>query len=144
LSFQWPVKILLVHPKASFLMRDRIIIAADCTILLNEGLGQQFRNGDSVIIGCPLLEDPHRMADKITLILNEAKAREIEVYTMEVPCCHAIHMMVLKAIKELGKDIKSKHYIVRVVSRKAEPYRPGIIDESMIKAEREAHGHSHH
>ncbi len=144
MSFQWPVKILLVHPKAPFLMRDRIIIAADCTVLLNEGLGQQFRNGDSVIIGCPLLEDPYRMADKVTLIVNEAKAREIEVYTMEVPCCHVIHMMVSKTIKELGKDIKSRHYIVRVASWRAEPYRPGIIDESMIKAEREAHGHNHH
>jgi len=125
-------------------MSERIIIAADCAALLDEGLGRRFRNGDSVIIGCPLLEDPYRMADKIALIMKETKAREVEVYTMEVPCCHAIHMMVSKTIKELGKDIKSRHYIVRVVSRRAEPYRPGMIDESMIKAEREAHGHSHH
>ena len=144
MSFQWPVKILLVHPKAPFLMGERIIISADCAALLNEELGRRFKNGDSVIIGCPLLEDPYRMADKIALIMKETKAMEVEVYTMEVPCCHAIHMMVLKATKELGKDIKSRHYIVRVASRRAEPYRPGMIDESMIKAEREAHGHSHH
>jgi len=143
LSFQWPVKILLVHPKAPFLMRERVIIASDCAALLNEELGQRFRNGESVIIGCPLLEDPYRMMDKIALIMGETKAEGVEVYTMEVPCCHAIHMMVSKVIKESGKDIKSKHYIVRVSSRRAEPYRPGLIDESMIRAEREAHGHGH-
>lgn len=144
MSFQWPVKILLVHPKAPFLMNERIIIAADCAALLNEELGQKFRNGGSVIIGCPLLEDAYKMADKIELIMNEARAREVEVYTMEVPCCHAIHMMVSKAIKDLGKDVKTRHYIVRVASRRAEPYRPGVVDESMIKAEREAHGYNHH
>ena len=144
MAFQWPVKILLVHPQAPFLTRDRIIIAADCAVLLNESLGERFRSGDSVIIGCPLLEDPYRLESKIALVIKETTANDVEVYTMEVPCCHAIHMMVSKAIKESKKNISSGHYIVRVSSRKAEPYRPGVIDESMIKAEREAHGHTHH
>lgn len=143
MGFQWPVKILLVHPKALFLTHNKITIAADCAVLLNESLSGRFRNGDSVIIGCPLLEDPYRLASKIALIMKESTAKEVEVYTMEVPCCHAIHMMVSKAIGESGKPINSKHYIVRVVSRKAEPYRPGVIDESMIIAEREAHEHNH-
>jgi len=90
---------LLVHSKAPFLMRDKITIAADCAALLNEKVGQRFRNGDSVIIGCPPLEDPNRIMDKIALIMKETKARSVEVYTMEVPCCHAIHMMVSKMIK---------------------------------------------
>jgi hypothetical protein len=138
---QWPIKILLVHPKAPFLSHDKIIIAADCAALLNEEIGQRFRNGEPVIIGCPLLEDPHRMMNKIALIMGEAKAREIEVYTMEVPCCHAIHTMTTKMIGESRKDIKSRHYIVRVSTRRAEPYRPGAIDESAIRAEKEAHAH---
>jgi len=141
MSVQRPVKILLIHPKAPFLTRDKIIIAADCAALLNEEIGQIFRSGEPVIIGCPLLEDPHRMMNKIALIVGEAKAKEVEVYTMEVPCCHAIHMMVTKMIRESGKDIKSRHYIVRVLTRRAEPYKPGAIDESMIRAEREAHVH---
>lgn len=140
IGFQWPVKVLLVHPQASFLMREKIIIAADCSVLLNESLGEQFRNGTPVIIGCPLLEDPYRLESKIALVMKETTAKEIEVYTMEVPCCHAIHMMVSEAIKE--KPMNSKHYIVRVASRKAEPYIPGVIDESMMRAEREAHRHN--
>jgi hypothetical protein len=141
MGFQWPVKILLVHPKASFLTRDKIIIAADCAALLNEEVSQRFRSGEPVIIGCPLLEDPHKMMNKIALIMEGAKVRELEVYTMEVPCCHAIHMMVTKIIGETGRDVKSRHYIVRVLTRRAEPYKPGAIDESMIRAEREAHTH---
>ncbi|MCX8171300.1 MAG: hypothetical protein N3E47_04950 [Candidatus Bathyarchaeota archaeon] len=141
ISFQWPVKILLVHPQAPFLIRNKIIIAADCAALVSEEVSGQFRGGGPVIIGCPLLEDPHRMMSKIALIVKETAAKDIEVYTMEVPCCHAIHMMVARAIKEAGKEMNSKHYIVRVYSRKIEPYRPGAIDESMIRAEREAHGH---
>jgi hypothetical protein len=47
-------------------------------------------------MGCPLLEDPNRLADKISLVIRETKAKEIEAYTMEVPCCHAIHMITIK------------------------------------------------
>lgn len=140
MEVQWPVKILLVHPQAAFLMRNKITIAADCAALLNENLSEQYRNGNPIIIGCPLLEDPNRLASKIALVMEETLAKEIDVYTMEVPCCHAIHMMVTKAIKESGKDINSKHYIIRVASRRIESYKPGVIDESMVEAERKAHG----
>lgn len=141
MSFQWPVKIILVHPQAQFLMQDKIIISADCATLLSEDIGKQFKEGIPVIIGCPLLEDPKRIMSKITLVIKETKARDLEVYAMEVPCCHALHMMVARALKETGKEINSKHYIVRVYARKIEPYKPGVIDESMVRAEREAHGH---
>lgn len=140
MGFQWPVKILLVHPRAPFLMQDKIVIAADCATLLSEEVGGQFKGGSPVIIGCPLLEDPNRIMNKIALVMKETKASEVAVYSMEVPCCHALHMMVKRAIGETGRGISSKHYIVRVYSRKVEPYRLGVVDESMIRAEREAHG----
>ena len=57
MGFQWPVKILLVHPKAPFLQKEKLIIAADCSVLSNKGLGEKFGKGETVIIGCPLLED---------------------------------------------------------------------------------------
>lgn len=138
---QWPVKILLVHPQAPFLKSNNIVIAADCAALLYGELGERFRMGTPILIGCPLLEDPHRLFDKIKLIMGETDASAIDVYTMEVPCCHAIRMMVDSAIKELNKDIKINHYIVRVISKKAEPYIPGYVDETMIEFEKEAHRH---
>ncbi|HID18683.1 TPA: hypothetical protein EYP27_03980 [Candidatus Bathyarchaeota archaeon] len=144
MNSQWPVKILLVHPQASFLQKSRLTIAADCAVLSSESLGNRFRKGETVIIGCPLLEDPNRVMSKLALVMKEADASEVEVYTMEVPCCHAIHMMVMKAIKEAGKgNVDAKYYIVRVMSGEIEPYKPGAIDESMMEAERRAHGHIH-
>ncbi len=141
---QWPVKILLVHPQASFLQKEKLIIAADCTVLSNRKFGEKFREGETVIIGCPLLEDPDRLLNKLSLVIKETSAKNVEVYTMEVPCCHAIHMMVNKAIENSKRnDIKSIHYIVRIESGETEVYKPGIIDTSMIEAERKAHGHIH-
>lgn len=140
---QWPVKILLVHPHAPFLKRDRITVAADCAALTNSELGERFRRGETVIIGCPLLEDPDRIMGKLALVMKETSAKVVEVYTMEVPCCHAIHMMVTRAAAEAGGGLNTRHYIVRVSSGRVEQYRPGEVDESMIRAEREAHGNLH-
>ncbi|MEM0204131.1 MAG: hypothetical protein QXO16_05375 [Archaeoglobaceae archaeon] len=130
---QWPVKILLVHPKAEFMQGKKLIISADCAVLVNKEISERFAK-ETVLIGCPMLEDPRRMFEKIKLIFSETKAEEAEVYTMEVPCCIAMHMMVEKARKE-GIDVRN--YIVRV-SGEVEEYR-GFIDERMIEAERRAH-----
>jgi len=144
LVIQWPVKILLVHPQASFLQKEKLTIAADCAVLTNKEFGEKFRKGETVIIGCPLLEDPDRIMNKLSLVIKETTANNIEVYTMEVPCCHAIHMMAMRAVKEKGKEnISMRHHIVRVASGEIEQYKPGVIDESMIEAERKAHGHIH-
>lgn len=138
---QWPVKVLLVHPLAPFLKRDKLTVAADCAALVHAPIGEKFRRGETVIIGCPLLEDPDRLVDKLSLVTSEMGAKDLEVYTMEVPCCHVIHMMVSKALAKTGKaGVRVRNFIVRVSTGEAEPYRPGVIDESMIKAERMAHG----
>lgn len=129
---QWPVKILLVHPKAEFMKDERIVIAADCAVLVNKNLAERFGQ-DTVIIGCPMLEDPKRIFEKLKMIAEESEAKEFEVYTMEVPCCIALHMMVEKAKK--GQEVKS--YIVRV-GGEVEDYK-GFIDERMVEAERRAH-----
>jgi hypothetical protein len=135
---QWPVKIMLVHPKAPFLKGEKIVIAADCAVLVNRDIRDRFES-DAVIIGCPMLEDPKRMFERIKMIVAESDAK-LEVYTMEVPCCHALHLMVEKAKEEHGKQIDTEKCIVRV-SGAVEPYSKKI-DESMIEAERRAHrGH---
>ncbi len=142
---QWPVKILLVHPQAPFMQKASLVIAADCALLTNPDLPMRFKNGETVVIGCPLLEDPDRLAKKIDLIIEETKAKNIDVYTMEVPCCHAIHMMVNQSMQKKQKQgTKVENHIVRVLTGKVEPYALGKIDESMIEMERRAHGEHHH
>lgn len=109
---QWPVKIMLVHPKAPFLKGEKIVIAADCAVLVNQEIRDKF-NSDAVIIGCPMLEDPRRMFEKIKLIVSETNS-DLEIYTMEVPCCHALHLMVEKAQEDQNKELKVEKFIVRV------------------------------
>ena len=133
---KWPVKILLVHPKAEFLQEDKFTIAADCSLLIRKDIAERF-DDEAVIIGCPMLEDPRRVFEKIKMIVKETSAKKVDVFTMEVPCCHAIHMMVRKAVEESGKSLEVSNYIVRI-SGDVEEYS-GSIDESMVEAERRAH-----
>jgi len=135
---QWPVKILLVSPKAPFMQKDSLTIAADCTLLLNPEIYEKFGKGETVVIGCPLLENPDSLSEKISTILKSSKIKRVSVYTIEVPCCHAIHLMVNRSIKGRS-DVQVEGYIVRVATGKAEPYKPGRIDESMLEMERLAH-----
>ncbi|MEW5995620.1 MAG: hypothetical protein AB1744_14655, partial [Candidatus Zixiibacteriota bacterium] len=111
-----------------------------CTLASNTELSRRFNSGETVVIGCPLLEDPDRLAEKLDLILGETGAKKIEIYTMEVPCCHAIHMMVNRSLKKTDRNLKVENYIVRVTTGKAEPYVFGNVDRSMIEMEMKAHG----
>ncbi|MFQ6130179.1 MAG: hypothetical protein ACE5OT_05185 [Candidatus Hadarchaeaceae archaeon] len=146
---QWPIKIQLVNPRAPFMLKDSLIIAADCTLAANPKLSSRFGKDETVVIACPMLEDSDGVASKIDQIIGESKAKKIEVYTMEVPCCHPIHMMVDRSMREKRKKgLEVKNYIVRVMTRKAEPWTPGKVDMSMIEMERKVHamhhGEEHH
>jgi hypothetical protein len=96
---QWPVKILLVNPQAPLMQKDSVTIAADCTLLVNPEISERFSKGETVIISCPILENPDSLSEKISKILENSKIKKVTVYTMEVPCCHAIHVMVNRSIK---------------------------------------------
>ncbi|WP_236609697.1 hypothetical protein [Archaeoglobus sulfaticallidus] len=122
-------------------MQDKkLTISADCALVVNKEISEKFGK-EALIIGCPMLEDPRRMFEKIRLIVDESSAEEIEIFSMEVPCCQAIHMMVEKANeerKEKGKsEIKVTRKIVRV-NGETEEYT-GEVDESMLQAEIKAH-----
>ena len=125
MTLKWPVKILLVHPYAEFLQNESLYISADCGALLNKELHKRFEEDNPVLIGCPLLENPDRLYQKIKLIIETSTSKTINVFSMEVPCCHAIHMMVDRAIEESGKNsIDVKKYIVRVENGRIEEYDP--------------------
>lgn len=107
---RWPLKVLLVHPEAKFMQEDKFTIAADCSLLVHKEIVKRFGE-ETVIIGCPMLEDPRRFFDKLKLIIEKCKAKKIDVFTMEVPCCHAIHMMVDKVLQQ---GIKIRRMVIAV------------------------------
>lgn len=119
------------------MQEEKLTFAADCSLLLNKDLISRF-GSETILIGCPMLEDPKRTYEKIKMIVRDSNARKIEVNSMEVPCCHALHLMTDKALQEEGKDIELEKNIVRV-SGEVEPYS-GMVDRSMVEAEAKAHG----
>lgn len=137
---QWPLKILLVHPKAPFMQDRKITIAADCALVIEKKIVERYGR-EAVIIGCPLLEDPRRVFEKIRLIANESGAEEIDIFTMEVPCCHALHLMFDRANQEreeAGKEkLRLNKKIVRVTGEVED--HSGKVDKSMFEAEVRAH-----
>ena len=142
---QWPVKILLIHSNNPYLGKEELKIVADCALLARKGFHEEYTNGNPVFIGCPLLENPDLLLNKLRIILGYSKAKKIEVYSMEVPCCQALHLMIKRLLNELNIDDKEvEHYIVRVFTGNVEKWKPGVIDESMIELERIAHGHGGH
>ncbi|MFC1755340.1 hypothetical protein ACFL96_18450 [Thermoproteota archaeon] len=108
MGIQWPIKILLAHPQTPFLKNEKFIIATDWVVFSSNDFKKRQVKNEDVVIGCSILEDPDKMMSKIALMVKETSAKNIDVYTIEVPCCHAIHMMVQKAINESGKDNTDK------------------------------------
>jgi hypothetical protein len=136
---QWPLKILLVHPQAPFLAENRIVIVADCVVLMRPEIAKLYDEGVPILIGCPLLEDPDAMINKLKLILGTDNVKDVDVITMEVPCCQALHMMVKQIASENNLKHRFTHKIVRIFTKEVEEWRHGQVDESMIELERIAH-----
>ena len=136
---QWPLKILLVHPQAPFLAENRIVIVADCVVLMRPEIAKLYDEGVLILIGCPLLEDPDAMINKLKLILGTDNVKDVDVITMEVPCCQALHMMVKQIASENNLKHRFTHKIVRIFTKEVEEWRHGQVDESMIELERVAH-----
>jgi hypothetical protein len=146
---QWPLKIQLVHPEAPFLQDAHVTIAADCVAVVHPNIHEMFGTKKIVLTGCPLLENPDNLLRKLSVMIEKSNIKEMAIYTMEVPCCHALHFMVEKALAEnVEKRVPVSSYIVRVMSGEVEPYNRESfrIDEKIMKLEREAHKglHGHH
>jgi len=139
---QWPLKIQLAHPQAPFFQKASITIAADCVTVANPNIHKLFEEGKTLLTGCPLLENSDNLLRKLTSIVRYSNIREIAVYTMEVPCCLALHFMMDKALADNpSKKLKVSNHLVRVMTGRVEPFVKEAfqIDETMMKLEREAH-----
>lgn len=102
---QWPVKLHLVNPQASFLNGAHLLIAADCTGFAYGSLHPDFVRGKVVLIGCPKFDDLQEYLDKLTEIFLRNEIRGVTVLKMEVPCCSGIAGVTEAALKASGKSI---------------------------------------
>lgn len=109
-GYQWPIQIALV-PTVSPHFSGRIVVAADCTAFAIQGFRERFIGGDTVLVGCPKLDDRQRF-DKLAAIFAGNPVTEVKVVRMEVPCCRAIANLVRAAVEKSGKDIPVSEVVI--------------------------------
>jgi hypothetical protein len=101
----WPVQIQLVPPKAPFLKKAHLLVAADCTPVAYPHFHRDFLKGKAVMVGCPKFDDVEAYVAKFRDIFREADLQSVTVVDMEVPCCSALPRIVKKGMEEAGKKV---------------------------------------
>ncbi|MFQ3549349.1 MAG: 4Fe-4S binding protein [Armatimonadota bacterium] len=102
---QWPVKLRLVNPTASYFNDSDLLVAADCVPFAYGNIHQDFMKGKSLVTGCPKFDDYDSYVEKLTEILTKNDIKSVYVMVMEVPCCTGLRVLTETAIKNSGKQI---------------------------------------
>jgi ferredoxin len=101
----WPIKLRLVTPKAPFLERANLLVAADCAPFAAGNFHSRYLDGKAVVCGCPKFDDVPEHVAKLTAILKENDIQEISVVNMEVPCCFGLVQIVRQALEASGRNL---------------------------------------
>ena len=110
----WPVKIELVPPHAPFLSGANLVVAADCSAVAYPNFHRDFLAGNSVVIGCPKLNDLDAYIERLTGIFAQGGVKSVTVVRMEVPCCMGLTNAVQRALAASGKKIPFSERIIGV------------------------------
>ena len=102
---QWPVKLYLVNPQASYFEDADLLIAADCVPFAYGSMHPDFLRGKTLVTGCPKFDDVQLYAEKLGEIVSLNSIRSITVLQMEVPCCSGMARLAEHAVAQSGKHI---------------------------------------
>jgi NAD-dependent dihydropyrimidine dehydrogenase PreA subunit len=109
----WPIKLRLVPPDASFLHNGELLILADCTAVALPQL-HPFMAGKIVLTGCPKFDDANANIQKLASIFASAGIKQIAIGRMEVPCCAGLSTTVHRALHLSGQKIPLEEVVVSV------------------------------
>ena len=101
----WPVQIRLVPPHAPFLKNADLLVAADCSPMAYGDFHRDFLAGKVVMMGCPKFDDIELYEERFRQIFSQAEVKSVTVLVMEVPCCQGLPTIVIKTLKDSGKNI---------------------------------------
>jgi len=110
----WPIQLRLVNPAAPYLKNSNLLIAADCVPFSYANFHQEFLKGNSVVIGCPKLDDADAYVEKIAQIIKTANPKNIKIVHMEVPCCFELARIVQEAMKKAGKKASVEEITISI------------------------------
>ena len=111
---QWPVKLALVSPQASYFDGADLIVTADCVPFAYANFHQDFLKGKIVVIGCPKLDDVNLYQQKLREIFRQSNLKSVKVIHMEVPCCFGLQHMVKTALTNSGKNIPLDEVVIGI------------------------------
>ncbi len=110
----WPVQLMLVPPHAPFLAGADLVVCADCVPFTVPDFHARYLDGRAVVVGCPKLDDLGLYAEKLALMVQQAKPRRLTVVRMEVPCCRGITEVALAAASAPGMTFPLEEHIAGI------------------------------
>ncbi|MDP2907648.1 MAG: 4Fe-4S binding protein [Nanoarchaeota archaeon] len=111
---QWPVQLKLVPVNAPYFHNSDLLITADCVPFAYASFHNKFLKDKVVVIGCPKLDDVGFYKEKLEEIIRSNKIKSVSIVHMEVPCCYGLYQAVEEAIKDSGKKLPFKEYVITV------------------------------
>ncbi|MBN1393263.1 MAG: 4Fe-4S binding protein [Sedimentisphaerales bacterium] len=98
----WPIQLMLVPPGAPYFSSADLVLAADCVAFAMGDFHNRFLKEQSVVIGCPKLDDTEFYIEKLADILKANRLKNLTVVHMEVPCCFGLTRIAKDAIVRSG------------------------------------------
>jgi len=112
---QWPVQLHLVNPMASYFQGADVILAADCVGFAMGDFHNRLLKNKSLAIACPKLDTNKEVyAEKLSIMISDAKINTLTVPIMEVPCCGGLIQIAKLAVQQSGRNIPIKKIVVGV------------------------------
>ena len=111
---QWPVQLMLVPASASYLRNADFLIAADCVPFAYADFHEGLLKGNTLLVGCPKLDDVKIYAEKLVQIFKINDIKSITYAHMEVPCCFGLVGIIQSAIEESGKKVPFKEIVISI------------------------------
>jgi len=104
----WPVQLKLVSPHAPYFANADLLLVADCVPFAIGDFHSRFLKDNSIVVGCPKLDDAEFYIEKLAQILKANKLNSLTVIHMEVPCCFGLTNIACGAIARCGLKMPFK------------------------------------
>lgn len=111
---QWPVQLMLVPVQAPYFENADLLITADCVAIAYPNYHLGMLKGNTVVMGCPKLDDGNHYVEKLSAILKNNNIKSITIAHMEVPCCFGMVKIVEESLRRSGKNIPIKSMEVSI------------------------------
>lgn len=111
---QWPVQLMLVPVQAPYFENADLLITADCVAVAYPNYHLGMLKGNTVVMGCPKLDDGNHYVEKLSAILKNNNIKSITIAHMEVPCCFGMVKIVEESLRRSGKNIPIKSMEVSI------------------------------